>query len=321
MFFSSTPEIYWIWFFGIGPDPVSSHFHFFFCSGEGGKGQKYPQYCWEFHDRLWEALSGTTSEKRSVPSRTGGENAGNALEPSNALNYRAWGIPAVLSRGIPGNALSAFPGSFRNFSGVSSGKSQPHWGCGPKGPCPIWLDDRGTGQWKWMEEVPRCTSLAPLAFPCFLHCLIGVETEGLLGYQGDHFPIVRWNLRPVIFGVEREEAQWIAERAVGKGPRQKTSKSAKKFFATFRHFSRRAKTSKNRQKTSTSFFFDAFWHFSRRAPFFWPSFWGALRGVRGGGQGDVGGDEGGGGAAKYSFRGRNSQGKTKGQQLKGKIVS
>ena len=35
-----------------------------------------------------------------------------------------------------------------------------------------------------MEEVPRRTSLVPLAFPCFLHCLIGVETEGLLDYQG-----------------------------------------------------------------------------------------------------------------------------------------
>ena len=35
--------------------------------------QKYPQYCWEFHDQPWEALSGTTSEKRSAPSRTGGE--------------------------------------------------------------------------------------------------------------------------------------------------------------------------------------------------------------------------------------------------------
>ena len=35
--------------------------------------QRYPQYCWEFHDRLWEALSGTTSEKRGAPSRTGGE--------------------------------------------------------------------------------------------------------------------------------------------------------------------------------------------------------------------------------------------------------
>ena len=41
-----------------------------------------------------------------------------------------------------------------------------------------------------MEEVPRRTSLVPLAFLCFLHCLIGVETEGLLDYQGragDHF--------------------------------------------------------------------------------------------------------------------------------------
>ena len=41
-----------------------------------------------------------------------------------------------------------------------------------------------------MDEVPRRTSLAPLAFPCFVLCLIGVETEGLLDYQGlggDHF--------------------------------------------------------------------------------------------------------------------------------------
>ena len=54
----------------------------------------------------------------------------------------------------------------------------------------IWLDDRGTGQWKWLEEVPRRTSLVPLAFPCFVLCLIGVETEALLDYQGragDHF--------------------------------------------------------------------------------------------------------------------------------------
>ena len=36
------------------------------------KDQKCPQYCWGFHDRLWEALSGTTSEKRGAPSRTGG---------------------------------------------------------------------------------------------------------------------------------------------------------------------------------------------------------------------------------------------------------
>ena len=81
-----------------------------------GLNRVCPQYCWKFHGRLWEALSGTTSEKRGVPSRTGGEeNSGNALEASDALNYRVWRIPAVLSTGIPGNALRAFPGSFRNF--------------------------------------------------------------------------------------------------------------------------------------------------------------------------------------------------------------
>ena len=62
----------------------------------------------------------------------GGENSGNALEPSTALNYRARGIPAVLSKKIPGKALRAFPVSFRNFSGISSGKSQAYWGHGPK---------------------------------------------------------------------------------------------------------------------------------------------------------------------------------------------
>ena len=57
----------------------------------------------------------------------GGENSGNALEASNALNYRVWGIRAVLSREIPGNALRAF----RGLSGISSGKSQLYWGYGP----------------------------------------------------------------------------------------------------------------------------------------------------------------------------------------------
>ena len=43
-----------------------------------------------------------------------------------------------------------------------------------------------------------------LASPCFVLCLVGVETEGLLGYQGTAgiIFIVRWNLRPVIFGVD-----------------------------------------------------------------------------------------------------------------------
>ena len=40
--------------------------------------------------------------------------------------------------------------------------------------------------------------------PCFVLCLIGVETEGLLDYQrrAGIMSIVRWNLRPFIFGVE-----------------------------------------------------------------------------------------------------------------------
>ena len=59
-------------------------------------------------------------KKEASPAVLRGENSGNALEASNALNYRAWGFPAVLSRGIPGKAPRAFPGSFwrglfRNF--------------------------------------------------------------------------------------------------------------------------------------------------------------------------------------------------------------
>ena len=44
-----------------------------------------------------------------------------------------------------------------------------------------------------------CTPCVPL----FVHCLIRVEAEGLLDYQGRAgiISIVRWNLRPVIFGV------------------------------------------------------------------------------------------------------------------------
>ena len=58
----------------IGPNAVSeSTFSSTELSEFFGTHQKYPQYCWEFHDRLWEALSGTISEKRSAPSRTGGE--------------------------------------------------------------------------------------------------------------------------------------------------------------------------------------------------------------------------------------------------------
>ena len=59
-----------------------------------------------------------------------------------------------------------------------------------------------------MEEVPCRTSLAPLASPLVLYIsdypVIGLETEGLLDYQGRAgiISIVRWNLRLVIFGVK-----------------------------------------------------------------------------------------------------------------------
>ena len=50
---------------GVGFKGGSLHDGFGGFDGFGGSGdQKYPQYCWEFHDRLWEALSGTTSEKK-----------------------------------------------------------------------------------------------------------------------------------------------------------------------------------------------------------------------------------------------------------------
>ena len=62
-----------------------------------------------------------------------------------------------------------------------------------------------------MEEVPRRTSLVPLALPCFVLCLIGVETEGLLGYQGRAgiISIARCNLRLVMFGVETRVARHV----------------------------------------------------------------------------------------------------------------
>ena len=58
-----------------------------------------------------------------------------------------------------------------------------------------------------MEMIGRYSVSYLARTPCapyFLFCLIGVETEGFLDYQGKAgiISIVRWNLRPVIFGVE-----------------------------------------------------------------------------------------------------------------------
>ena len=56
-----------------------------------------------------------------------------------------------------------------------------------------------------MDEVRCRTSLVPLAFPRFVLCLLRVAREGLLDYQGRAgiMSIVRWNLRPVTFGVNK----------------------------------------------------------------------------------------------------------------------
>ena len=46
--------------------------------------------------------------------------------------------------------------------------------------------------------------IGELASPCFVLCLIVVEAEGLLDCQGwaGIISILRWSLRPVMFGVE-----------------------------------------------------------------------------------------------------------------------
>ena len=64
----------------------------------------------------WAALRGALRnhfwQKRRPQPYWRGANSGNTLEASNALNYRGWGIPAVLSRGIPGNFLKSFSRDF-----------------------------------------------------------------------------------------------------------------------------------------------------------------------------------------------------------------
>ena len=63
-----------------------------------------------------------------------------------------------------------------------------------------------------MEEVPRRTSLAPLASPCCVLCLMVMETEGFFDYQGRAgiISIVQWNLCPIIFDVDflAKEIPW-----------------------------------------------------------------------------------------------------------------
>ena len=66
--------------------------------------------------------------------------------------------------------------------------------------------------------------------PLFVLCLLGVETEGFLDYQARTgiISIVRWNLRPVIFGVEF----WIQESAKGAGGKGARVINCHNFFFT-----------------------------------------------------------------------------------------
>ena len=58
-----------------------------------------------------------------------------------------------------------------------------------RSPCPVWLDDRGAGQWKCLEEVPRRTSRVPLAssYLCLFHRVGNKERFRLPGAGGEHF--------------------------------------------------------------------------------------------------------------------------------------
>ena len=56
--------------------------------------------------------------KRRPQPYWGRENSGNALEASNALNYRVWAIPAVLSKSVSGVLPEFFQNSFRTVPAV-----------------------------------------------------------------------------------------------------------------------------------------------------------------------------------------------------------
>ena len=75
-----------------------------------------PQYCWEFHDRLWEALSGTIPEKRGVPSRTEGERILEMLRTPQMPWIIGLGASQPYSRReFQETFWERFPGSCRNF--------------------------------------------------------------------------------------------------------------------------------------------------------------------------------------------------------------
>ena len=73
-------------------------------------------------------------KKEASPAVLGGREFWKCSGSLKCLELKGLGDPSR-TLGIPGNALRAFPGSFRNFSGISSGKSQLYWsGVAPANP-------------------------------------------------------------------------------------------------------------------------------------------------------------------------------------------
>ena len=81
---------------------------------------------------------GTTPEKRSAPSRTGGEIILETLWKPQMPCFIGLGGSLPYSRREFQKTLWE---RFRGLSGISSGKSQPYWGCDP-------LGERSPFEWK-----------------------------------------------------------------------------------------------------------------------------------------------------------------------------
>ena len=77
--------------------------------------QKYPQYCWEFHDQLWKALSGTNSEKKRRPQPYWGERILETLWKPQMPWIIAFGAFQPYSRGKFQETLWE---RFRGLSGI-----------------------------------------------------------------------------------------------------------------------------------------------------------------------------------------------------------
>ena len=95
-----------------------------------------------------------------------------------------WSVSRALRLQVQECQRASNPWDTPSDTRIFGGQSRNH-----EGPCPIWLDDRATGQWKWMEKFR--TSPVTLAF---LVCTLfnkGWKQRGFRppGASGDHFPL------------------------------------------------------------------------------------------------------------------------------------